>query len=183
MPMMTQSTDELAGWMPVMTQPEVLAPSLEPARTIIRRLNGPQPEHLARRIVTEAMTTLGAAGELPDVEMVVNELVTNARQHAPRPYELRVFVRRASVKIGVLDGGIDCLPVARRLRQAGVGAPADAESGRGLQIVTGLFPGSCGVEPAATCTGMALAKQVWITLPLPRRDEPGPLVSSDARIW
>ena len=46
------------------------------------------------------------------------------------------------------------------------------ESGRGLQIVTGLFPGSYGVEPTVTCTGRTPAKQVWIEIECPVQNEP-----------
>jgi len=139
---------------------------------IIRCLNGPRPERRARRIVADVLAGAGLAGELPDAELAVSELVTNARQHAPGPYELRVYVHPAAVKIAVMDCGADHIDVARRLVQAAAGLACDGESGRGLQIVTGLFPGSWGAEPTVTCTGLAPATQVWIMLPRPARGVP-----------
>lgn len=145
----------------------------QPARAIIRCLHGPRPEHRARRVVTNVMATLCANADLPDLEVAVNELVTNAWQHAPGPYELRIFIGRTWVKIAVLDSGTDHLQIARKLERSADNDPAEEESGRGLRIVTGLFPGSCGVEPAVTCTGMTPAKQVWITLTRSGPDTPG----------
>ncbi|MGH3156812.1 MAG: ATP-binding protein [Streptosporangiaceae bacterium] len=154
------------------TQPLSLAVGHEPAPAIIRCLHGPQPERRARRVVTDVMTALGITTDLPDLELVVHELVANARQHAPGPYELRIFIGFTSVKIAVLDGGADHTRVARKLGQAAGGVLTDGESGRGLQIVTGLF--RCwGAESAATCTGMTPAKQVWVAMPRPGRDVPG----------
>jgi hypothetical protein len=136
-------------------------------RVTIRCLHGRQPEHRARQIVADVLAGAGLAGELPDAELAVSELVTNARQHAPGPYELRIYVDPAAVKIAVMDGGADHIDVARKLVRAAAGLASGGESGRGLQIVTGLFPGSWGAEPAVACTGLAPAKQVWIMLPRP----------------
>jgi hypothetical protein len=134
-------------------------------QVIIRCLHGAHPEHRARRLVADILRQVGAVSDLPEVELAVSELVTNARQHAPRPYELRIFVTCTLVKIAVMDGGADHDALARRLVQAAAGVPADGESGRGLQIVTGLFPGSWGAEPVITCTGLSPAKQAWIAVP------------------
>jgi hypothetical protein len=131
---------------------------------IVRCLSGPQPEHRARRLVADVLGAAGIRAELGDVEVAVNELVTNARQHAPGPYELRIVFERASVKVAVVDGGADHAELARRFLSAMSGGAVDGESGRGLQIVTGLFPGAWGTGPTATCTGLTPAKQVWITI-------------------
>ena len=139
---------------------------------IIRCLHGPRPEHRARRLVVNILADGGTVARLPDVELAVHELVANARLHAPGPYELRILLGRGSVKIAVMDGGGDHAELESRLLRAASGEPADGESGRGLQIVTGLFPGSCGVEPTATCTGMTPAKQVWIEIECPVQNEP-----------
>ncbi len=142
--------------------------------TIIRCLHGPRPEHRARRVVAYVLARAGASQDLGDVEVAVNELVTNARQHAPAPYELRLVIRRAEVKIAVMDSGGDHSDLARRMVRAATCGQADGESGRGLQIVTGLFPGAWGVEPSATCLGVTPAKQVWITVPRAREPLAGP---------
>lgn len=136
-----------------------------PEHAILRCLYGPHPEHRARRLITGELAMLGCKDALPDVELAVNELVANARQHAPAPYELRIIVTSAAVKIAVMDGGADHADLARRLARSDIGRPANGSSGRGLQIVAGLFPGACGAEPAYTCAGLRPAKQVWITTP------------------
>ncbi len=151
-------------------------------RTIIRCLHGRRPEHRARRVVSYVLTRAGVTAGLDEVEVAVSELVTNARRHAPAPYELRIVIRRAEVKVAVMDGGGDHGALARRMVRAATAGPFDGESGRGLQIVTGLFPGCWGVEPSATCIGLTPAKQVWIVVPRPavpgsgpvRRDRPVP---------
>ena len=139
---------------------------------IVRCLHGPRPEHRARRLVVSILTGAGVITGLPDVELAVDELVANARLHAPGPYELRILLGRAFVKVAVMDGGGDHAELGRRLLRAAGGGLADGESGRGLQIVTGLFPGSCGAEPTSTCTGLTPAKQVWIVVERPAQDEP-----------
>jgi hypothetical protein len=139
---------------------------------IIRCLRGPRPEYRARGLIASILAGAGTVARLPDVELAVHELVANARLHAPGPYELRILLGRGSVKIAVMDGGGDHAELGPGLLRAASGEPAGGESGRGLQIVTGLFPGSCGVEPTATCIGMTPAKQVWIEIDCPVRDDP-----------
>lgn len=147
--------------------PPAIGNSGHHGQVFIRCLHGPRPERRARRLVTEVLAGAGVQAELPDVELAVGELVTNARLYAPGPYELRILFDRAFVKIAVMDSGADHAELARKFRQAAAGGAADGESGRGLQIVTGLFPGSCGTEPASTCTGRTPAKQVWIMIARP----------------
>jgi hypothetical protein len=139
---------------------------------IIRCLHGPRPEHRARRLVVNILASAGTVARLPDVELAVHELVANARLHAPGPYELRILFDHGSVKIAVMDGGSDHAELRNGLLRAASGELADGESGRGLQIVTGLFAGLCGVEPTATCTGLTPAKQVWIEIECPVHGEP-----------
>ena len=145
----------------------------QPRHAIIRCLYGPQPERMARRLVTDVLAGSGVIADLPDVELAVNELVTNARQHAPGPYELRIYRCRASVKVAVMDSGADHAELAQKLLEAASGGMADGASGRGLQIVTGLFPGSWGIEPASTCTGLTPAKQIWIIVARSAQARPG----------
>ncbi|HUY48544.1 MAG TPA: ATP-binding protein [Streptosporangiaceae bacterium] len=139
---------------------------------IIRCLHGSRPEHRARRLVASILTSARVTTGLPHAELAVSELVANARLHAPGPYELRILFSRDFVKIAIMDGGDDHTELARRLLQAATGGVADGESGRGLQIVTGLFPGACGAEPTSTCTGLTPAKQAWIRVDRPAQDEP-----------
>lgn len=139
---------------------------------VIRCLHGPRPEHRARRLIVNILAGAGAVARLPDVELAVHELVANARLHAPGPYELRILLGHRSARIAVMDGGGDHAELERKLLCAASGGLAGGESGRGLQIVTGLFPCSCGVEPTATCTGITPAKQVWIEIECPVQNEP-----------
>lgn len=147
------------------TPPVLAALCRNPGHAIAWCLYGQHPEHRARRLVAGVLAKVGSKDAVPDVELAVNELVANALQHAPGPYELRIIVTSAAVKIAVMDGGDDHADLARRLAHAGVGMPSGGETGRGLQIVSGLFPGSCGAEPTYTCTGIRPAKQVWMTTP------------------
>jgi Histidine kinase-like ATPase domain len=137
------------------------------AYALVSCLHGPRPEHRARRLVACVLARAGITSGVDDAEAAVSELVTNARRHAVGPYELRIIVDHSAVKIAVMDGGADYVELAHRLLHAATGGAADGESGRGLQIVTGLFPGCCGAEPTSTCTGNTQAKQVWITLARP----------------
>jgi Histidine kinase-like ATPase domain len=146
---------------------------------VVRCLSGPRPEHRARRLVTDVLAAAGVEAGLGDVELAVNELVTNARQHAPGPYELRIIFGPTSVMVAVVDGGADHAELARRFLNAAAGGVADGESGRGLQIVAGLFPGSCGTGPTSTCTGLTPAKQVWITIGCRMRTGQGRGVAGD----
>jgi anti-sigma regulatory factor (Ser/Thr protein kinase) len=146
----------------------------------MRCLHGPQPEYRARQVVSGVLTHLGMDKELGDVEQAIQELVTNARKHAPRPYELRIYISYPAashpvVTVAVVDGGTDHAAVTRRLAEAAAGVPSLEESGRGLQMVTALFPGSCGAGPALTCPGRVAAKQVWISTPLPGQLAAGPV--------
>lgn len=153
--------------------PEAIRAPGHAGYAIVRCLSGPEPEHRARRLVADVLAAVEIQVELGDVEVAVNELVTNARQHAPGPYELRIVFERASLKVVVVDGGADHAELARRFRDAAAGSVTDDESGRGLQIVTGLFPGSWGTGPTSTCTGLIPAKQVWITISRRPWPEPG----------
>jgi anti-sigma regulatory factor (Ser/Thr protein kinase) len=85
---------------------------------IIRFLHGPEPERRARRLVTKVLTDLGIVEEVDDVQLAVCEMVTNARRHAPQPYELRIFICAEVVKVAVTDSGADLEMPAPRPRTA-----------------------------------------------------------------
>lgn len=139
--------------------------SLGAARyALVRCLYGPRPEWRARHLVADVLATAGVSAELSEVELAVHEMVSNARQHAPGPYELRIAFDRGVVHIAVLDCGADHVELGRKLARAAAARLTEDESGRGLQIVTGLFPDRWGAGPASTCTGLTPAKQVWITI-------------------
>lgn len=131
--------------------------------TLIRCLYGERPEHRARQLVAEVMAR-EVAVDIADIQLAVSELVSNARQHAPGPYELRMVFGRDLVKVAVLDGGADHAELTQKFRGVAAGRPASDESGCGLQIVTGLFPGAWGTGSALSCTGRTPAKEVWIAV-------------------
>lgn len=139
---------------------------------IVRCLHGTEPERRARRIASRVLTRLGAGDQLDDVELAVCELVTNARTHAPPPYELRIFIDATSVMFAVADGGTDHESLADRWPQAAdAGTPSLQESGRGLLVIAALFPGACGVGPAHSWPGRQAGKQVWISAHRPANSE------------
>jgi anti-sigma regulatory factor (Ser/Thr protein kinase) len=156
----------------------------EGAGTITRvSLDGQRPEHRARRSATAVLARLGVSPERRgDVELAVTELVANAGLHAPGPRELRVRISPEAVTLAVADGGGDYDLIARILADPSAEVPWFEEHGRGLRIVAALFPGACGVTPAAAVRGGGgsggLAKEVWISLPLGGHgdgpDPPGP---------
>ncbi|MGH3253758.1 MAG: ATP-binding protein [Trebonia sp.] len=149
---------------------------------IMRYLHGPEPERRARRLATEVLADLGIAEEITDdVQLAVCELVTNARRHAPPPYELRIFICANVVKVAVADGGADLEALAGRLAQTAAGVPSLEESGRGLQMITALFPARCGVEPAPAWPGRRAVKQVWISVPHPAMPVLGPSTAPAAQ--
>lgn len=132
---------------------------------IVRCLYGAQPVHRARGLVADVLTWLGRKDDVFEAELAVDELVSNAFKHAPAPYELRVYLSAAGVKVAVVDRGADHSDLARRLAGTTIGQQTEMLSGRGLQLIAGFFHGRCGVEPTTTCTGLGPAKQVWFALP------------------
>lgn len=71
-----------------------------------------------------------AAAALPDVLLVLSELVTNALRHGSAPVRVRLTVCPLAVAIAVEDGGGGTPSVVRR-------TPRD-EGGRGLRLVERL---------------------------------------------
>jgi hypothetical protein len=143
------------------------------SHVVVRCLFGAQPERRARRIVAGELAGAQVGAELADVELAVDEMVSNARLHAPGPYELRVIFGWSGVRVAVVDSGADHAELDRKLRRAAAGGASEGESGRGLQIITGLFPGAWGTGPTLTCAERRPAKQVWITLPADPASRPG----------
>jgi GAF domain-containing protein/anti-sigma regulatory factor (Ser/Thr protein kinase) len=114
-------------------------------------LLGAEPDAVpyARRWVADALAAGPVATILPDAELVVSELVTNAVLHAGPPISVQVEVHGETVRITVADGS-RATPVRALAR-------ADAMTGRGLSLVAALAR-DWGVE--ATPSG----KIVWCEL-------------------
>lgn len=96
---------------------------------------------------------LGRTGKVFDAQLAVQELVTNALRYAP-PHELRIFITPLDVEIAVVDGGADHRSVAELLTGVPDETPSVDDSGRGLRIVSALFPGACGAAPAPAAPGI-----------------------------
>ncbi len=114
---------------------------------------GAEPDAVphARRWVAAALEGTSYDELVPDAELVVSELVTNALLHAVPPVELRVSVNGV-VRIEVADG-------SRRAPVRAL-ARADAMTGRGLSLVAALAA-DWGVEPRPD------GKVVWCELAPP----------------
>jgi Histidine kinase-like ATPase domain len=123
-------------------------------RRVRRRLPpSPKAAPTARHLVTEACRSWGLADVCDGAELVTSELVGNAVRYAGHDIELAVSLYGGELRIRVYDG--DPHPLDRS-----VPAGADAESGRGLQLVAALARawGSLPVRGG---------KVVWASIPVP----------------
>jgi anti-sigma regulatory factor (Ser/Thr protein kinase) len=86
----------------------------------------------ARAVIRAVLPGWGLAPIVPDAELVVSELVSNAVEHAPGPdtYELEVLQRADGVRISLADGS-SIKPVVAALAH-------DRPRGRGMRIVEAL---------------------------------------------
>jgi Histidine kinase-like ATPase domain len=133
-----------------------------PVRTagelLVFRLPGRDPVHvgLARRQVRRLLGAGG--GEAAELgELIVSELVTNAICHGEGPIGLRLLVTGGQLRVEVHDDGAG-RPVRRQVG-------ADAECGRGLELLdglAGLHGGELGVLDDPADPG----KTVFVTLTL-----------------
>ncbi|MCA1710607.1 MAG: SpoIIE family protein phosphatase [Actinobacteria bacterium] len=105
----------------------------------------PRARHFVRSALAEQLPHLSA-----DAELVVTELVTNARLHGMPPITLRLRELPGKVRIEVEDRGRS-VPVQPRQR-------TDTMTGRGLALVAAVCDG-WGVEP-----GEGGGKVVWADL-------------------
>jgi anti-sigma regulatory factor (Ser/Thr protein kinase) len=121
------------------------------------------PDHAAaakaRRFVAETMRDWGFVDAVPDAELLVSELVTNAVLHARS--ESRVTIER--VGSGLRVSVYDTSPAPPRLREFG----PEAVTGRGLLIVDRIAR-SWGVDPDG------VGKCVWFELDGDRDGEDSP---------
>jgi anti-sigma regulatory factor (Ser/Thr protein kinase) len=105
-------------------------PVLHPARHITLTA-GPAAPAAARRQVTAAIRAWDAPVDEPVATLLTSELVTNALTHETGPaIRLVITCAGATLRVDVHDTSPD-LPVL-------LSAPADAEAGRGLQLVSSL---------------------------------------------
>ncbi|PSK96175.1 histidine kinase-like protein [Murinocardiopsis flavida] len=122
----------------------------------------------ARRLVTATGRTLGLGDEeLGWAELMASELVTNALVHA---LGIGVEVEVWHCPLGCVVTEVRDGVAARPILPAHRGADLDAESGRGLAMVTGFSDGLCGAAPSHV---PGTRKTVWFALPL--ADGAGPV--------
>jgi anti-sigma regulatory factor (Ser/Thr protein kinase) len=109
-----------------------------------------------RHAVTEVLAGWGCAESAQeDLLLVVSELVTNAVVHGAEPIVVTVVRAPERVRVEVTDGLSDASPHSNR-------AAPDAETGRGLSVVTRL---ACAWGWRAS---PGRGKTVWAEVPLPR---------------
>lgn len=103
-----------------------------------------------RRIAGAKLRLLGMAALVDDTQLLISELVTNGFQHGTYTrIVFRLVIGTEAVVVEVNDGSPDRRPETRR-------ADSDAESGRGLAIVSALAT-SWGVSEDGTSVWCALA--------------------------
>jgi hypothetical protein len=125
-------------------------------------LDGARPESVARQVVTSVLSGLEVSSDRrDDAELAIQELVVNARLHAPGPHELHVAITGDAVTFAVADGGDDHGAVERLLADPLGEVPFCAERGRGLRIIAALFPGDCGACSAGAVGLPGAGKHVW----------------------
>lgn len=108
----------------------------------------------SRHAVTEVLAGWGCAESAQeDLLLVVSELVTNAVVHGAEPIVVTVVRAPERVRVEVTDGLADASPHTNR-------AAPDAETGRGLSVVTRLA--SAWGWRASPGRG----KTVWAEVPL-----------------
>jgi len=113
---------------------------------------GPSTEdvRVARRFLQDHCERWGCAKYLPDVNLVLSELVTNALTHAGTSCEFRARFSQGRLRLEVRDDGHGTPDLKA--------APAESEDGRGLMIVSSLAE-AWGVETEADG-----GKTVWAEL-------------------
>ncbi len=108
----------------------------------------------ARRAVASQLRSWGVLSVLDSAELVVSELLTNARLHTTGPVQIAVTTIENGVRIEVKDNAAHAEPTAND-------STVEDTTGRGLTIVNALSA-DWGVERDKTGTG----KTVWAELSL-----------------
>jgi anti-sigma regulatory factor (Ser/Thr protein kinase) len=106
----------------------------QPPRTKVIELDGdPDAPSRGRHAVTEVLDGWGCAADTrEDLLLVVSELVTNAVVHGAEPIRVTMMRAPERVRVEVTDGAAGASP------HGNPRPPADAETGRGLSVVTRL---------------------------------------------
>ena len=113
----------------------------------------PASSREARRRVAGVLEDAALEAAAATAALVVSELATNAVLHARTPFEVRVRVERAVIRIEVHDQTVR-KPAPRLFSD-------EATSGRGLRLVQEVCD-AWGVDPDADGRG----KTVWAEVPI-----------------
>lgn len=144
----------------------IAEPWADPARCW--HLEGPRLVVDARRIVCRECRRLDLSDALvDDAVLAVDELATNAILHGSAPYELRLY--QDPLGWGVIDHADGVATIHACLSEAADGCPEvdefpPCEAGRGLLLVSGLYPGACYVRAVVDVWGRP-AKEVAFAFP------------------
>jgi hypothetical protein len=139
---------------------------------------------VARRLFRQVVTGLGLEPEAIDdgvtmvSELAANTLHVQQRRSASANPELWMYLRGAGPSAELVCKVFDTLPGWARDNVPGrtiARAPADAMSGRGLEVVHELSAGRWGHHPsrARLAGGAVRGKAVWFELPAPAADGAG----------
>lgn len=109
----------------------------------------------ARRLLQSVCAVLAMPGEQADgIVLMASELAANAIEHAPGPYEIRLYHPGDTLVCEVVNSGHQMFPLpaeaTREWTLDDIDAAADLdalERGRGLSTVSALSQGRCGVRP------------------------------------
>jgi anti-sigma regulatory factor (Ser/Thr protein kinase) len=102
-------------------------------KRVIELDGGTDAPSRGRHAVTEVLDGWGCEpGTREDLLLVVSELVTNAVVHGAEPIVVTMVRAPDRVRVEVTDGAAESSP------QGNPRPPADAETGRGLSVVTRL---------------------------------------------
>ena len=119
------------------------------------------PTATARRELRRALQNLGLESDIvDDTVLAASELVANATEHAPGPYELRLRPADDHLLVEVHDRGRDLLRLPGSSGQQSA-ADAGGERGRGLAIATALARGHLTVRstPTGKCAAIAVSRR------------------------
>lgn len=114
----------------------------------------PEAAGLARRLVRDVLTRIGAGHVMDDAMLVMSELATNAVRYGAEPIRAHATVEGGNLILAVQDGRASDLPYPKVLT-------ATEPNGRGMHLVAAMAS-RWGWDRSAH------SKVVWAEIPLDR---------------
>ncbi|WP_107093609.1 ATP-binding protein [Streptomyces sp. XY332] len=145
---------QMAMWGRVLNPPSARLDRAVTRNTSWPVVRAPESVGCTRRRLTAQLTAWGLEELVDTTQLVASELITNALRHTRGPIGVRVHVHGGLLRCEVEDA--DPNGPTRRT------APADAENGRGIELVDAL---AHNWGSHRTLTG----KTTWFELPLPHQ--------------